>query len=148
MAANLLLFLYFLECTDIPESTLRRRASAKKIWGCNGELTEVSAKKVGLRTELITFLQDQLSFYRAIEKLLAISLIRHCNSENRGRIFSVHPLVQYLASQRAPQVKRQRWQRQAALLVCHAFPYSTYSDKRQVFLLLNISFLRYRKLIS
>ncbi|KAF2677949.1 hypothetical protein K458DRAFT_395422 [Lentithecium fluviatile CBS 122367] len=114
---------------NITESMLRRGASMKRIWDYDGELIDISAKKVGLLTDLVDLLQDQAKFDRAIEKLLAFSLIRPCNTGSRVRVFSINPLVQYAASEHVAPAVRTKWQRPAVLLVCHDFPFSTHIDE-------------------
>ncbi|KAF2004056.1 hypothetical protein P154DRAFT_427728 [Amniculicola lignicola CBS 123094] len=130
IAASFLLLLSFLESTDIPETMLRRGSSHKKIWDRSGEVTEMSPKDAGLRADITALIQDQPKLDRVIEKLLAFSLITPNSTPGRGRVFSIHPLVQYSATQRVPIVQQQRWQKQAVLLICQAFPFSTYVDQR------------------
>jgi hypothetical protein len=129
MAANLLLLTSFLECTDIPESMLRRGCSDKKVWNKEGELAFLSAEGAGIRKDLIDLITNDAQLDLAIEELLAFSLIKPYGTKERGRIFSVHPLVQYCASQRVPTYQQRTWRRQAVLLICQAFPFSTYVDE-------------------
>ncbi|KAF2121628.1 hypothetical protein BDV96DRAFT_641014 [Lophiotrema nucula] len=129
VAANLLLLMSFLEPMDIPESMLRRGTSSKRIWNTSGEVTELSAKDAGLLTGIVDLIQDPMSFNQAINRLLAFSLIKPHNAGKRGRVFSVHPLVQYCATQRVSTVQQKRWSKQAILLVCQAFPFNTHIDE-------------------
>ena len=128
-ASHLLMLFSFLEAGDIQESMLRRGSSPKKIWGHNGEITERGPEDCGLDPALITLFSDELRFDGAIEHLLAFSLIQRNSTRDGSRTFSVHPLVQHCVSHRVSLKVRQKWRKQAILLVAHAFPSDVYIDK-------------------
>lgn len=111
----------FLEPSFIPEEVLHRGSSSQKRWGRDGEVVEICAEDEGVSEFLTKTIQGDIDFDLAVEKLLSYSLIS-CNKESNGfRNFSIHPLVQYCATQRLPPVEVNKWRWQAILLVCHAF---------------------------
>jgi hypothetical protein len=57
----------FLEAGDIPELMLRRGCSAKRIWGCNGEIAEVLPNDAGLDLELVSLLSNEMQLDEAVE---------------------------------------------------------------------------------
>lgn len=127
-ATCLLLLFSFLESSSIPEVVLHRGSSPQKRWGKDGEVTEICAEDEGVDAGLARAIQGDLEFDTAVEKLLSFSLVS-CNKESNGlRNFSIHPLVQYCATQRLSPSEVNRWRWQALLLVCHAFPRNRYIE--------------------
>lgn len=127
-ATYLLLLFSFLEPASIPEILLHRGSSPQRRWGENGEVMDVLAEDEGVDERLTRVIKDDLRFDLAVEKLLSFSLIS-CNQDSNGlRNVSIHPLVQYCATQRLSPAKVKRWRWQALLLVCHAFPRNRYIE--------------------
>ena len=133
---QLLLLLCFLDAANITEGMLLRGCTSQKRWTTTGEIEEVSAETEGVDGNLIKLVTNEMSFDAAIEKLLSFSLIRRNNDFNEARSLSVHPLVQYCASQRVSQADQIKWRLQAILLVCHAFPRDQYMEDEWVYLCL------------
>ena len=122
-ARNLLLLFCYLDATKIPEAMLDRACSLQKRWSHGAEVTEEPPSASGVDEDLIQTVKDELRFDDAIEMLKSFSLIYVNEDEHTGlRIFSIHPLVQYCASQRVPVAVQNYWRKQAIALVCHAFP--------------------------
>jgi hypothetical protein len=132
-AINLLMLLSFLEASDIPESMLRRGCSTKRIWNRDGEVAELSPIETGLDPDVVGLISDEMKLDRAVEHLLEFSLIQLNSSQRGGRRFSIHLLVQYCASHRVDLKIRQKWQTQAILLVCQAFPFNAYIAEESVY---------------
>ena len=127
-ATHLLLLLSFLEPSAIPEIVLHRGTSPQRRWDMNGEVAEIRAEDEGVDGSLTKVIQDDFDFDTAVEKLLSFSLIS-CNTELNGlRNLSIHPLVQYCATQHLPRPEVNRWRFQALLVICHAFPRNKYID--------------------
>ena len=129
-AAFLLLLFCFLDPGDIRESMLLRGCSPQKRWNKNGSIEESDAQDSGVSSYLIHLITDEMCYDAAIEKLLSFSLIRRNNDFNEVRSLSLHPLVQYCASQRVSQAQQNAWRLQAILLVSHAFPRNQYIEYR------------------
>lgn len=127
-ASNLLLLFCFLDFTDIFESMLSRGCSPQKRWDSKGEVSSVSATESGLDPEVVDLIGNEIRFDAAIEKLLSYSLIHIKADVNGSRQFSLHPLVQYSATQRLPMVVQDKWRQEAILLLCHAFPRNDYLE--------------------
>ena len=127
-AWQLLLLLAYLEPEDIPEVLLARGSSSKKIWGYNGEVTELSPEDAGIDGQLADVLQDPMKLDEALEHLTAFSLVQRNKSGGR-RALSVNTLVQHCVTHRVDRAQRQKWQAQAILLVSQAFPFNVYLDK-------------------
>lgn len=131
-AADLLLLFSFLEPSSISETILYRGSSPRNRWSDDGYVDTVSAEDEGVDKRLAELIRDEIMFDAAMEKLFAFSLVT-CNKETDGlRSFSIHPLVQYCATQRLPQSTLNRWRWQAIFLICHAFPRSHYLEPRSV----------------
>jgi len=127
-AVRLLLLFCFLEPTKISEVVLHRGTIAQNRWGEDGEVKEVTAEAEGLEPSLVTLIQNEMDFDTAIEKLRSFSFVSCTKDTNGLRSFSVHPLVQYCATQRiSPQIAN-TWRQQAILLICHSFPRNRYLD--------------------
>ena len=133
-ATSLLLLLCFLDPGDIRESMLLRGCTPQKRWDKNGEIAEVSAEEEGVSNHLVKLITDEMCYDAAVEKLLSFSLIRQNNDFNEARSLSLHPLVQYCASQRVSLEEQNVWRLEAILLVCHAFPRNQYIEDRQALL--------------
>ncbi|KAL5342888.1 hypothetical protein BJX70DRAFT_409220 [Aspergillus crustosus] len=115
-AACLLLLFSFLEPSAISETLLHRGTSPQKRWTSSGESTEVSAQDEGIEKSLVRIIQGDSEFERAVENLLAFSLIT-CSKERYGlRRISIHPLVQYCAAKRLSSREKRQWRWQALLL--------------------------------
>ncbi|KAL9119010.1 MAG: hypothetical protein Q9187_004437 [Circinaria calcarea] len=99
-ASDLLLLFCFLEASRIPETMLYQGTSPRRRWNDQGEITEVSPTNAGVDGGLIELIRNEIKFDAAVDKLLSFSLIQRNNDLNGSRIFSLHPLVQYSASQR------------------------------------------------
>lgn len=127
-SSDLLLLFCFLDGAKIPERMLLNGVSPQKRWGPDGEKIDVTAEEEGLDKDLVTLITDELAFDDAIEKLLSYSLIHWFDNADGTRSFSLHPLVQYCASQRVASMKRNKWRSQAIRLVCHAFPREKFLD--------------------
>ena len=138
-ASNLLLLMCFLEQTSISELMLVRGCSPQKRWNRRGEIDEPDAVDSGIDSSLVELVKNEVDFSRAIDTLLSFSLIS-VNDDPGSRIFSLHPLVQYCASQRVSSATQRTWRLQATLLVCHAFPRSKYLDPLWVLGLLRLHF--------
>ena len=85
-------------------------------------MVSITAEEDGLDESLVALVRDEFAFDDAIEKLLSFSLIQWYNNTDGTRSFSLHPLVQYCASQRVPLMTQSKWRLQAIYLLCHAFP--------------------------
>ena len=122
-ARKLLLLFCYLDAANIQEATLDRACSSQKRWSHDGEATEVAPLASGIDEDLICAVRDEIRFDDAIEVLRSFSLIYVNEDKMTGlRKFSIHPMIQYCASQRiAPDVQNY-WRAQAIVLVCHAFP--------------------------
>ena len=122
-ARKLMLLFCYLDAANIREATLDRSCSLQKRWNYDGEITEVAPSASGIEEDLICIVQDEIRFDDAIEVLSSFSLIYTNEDDQTGlRKFSIHPMVQYCASQRvAPEVQNY-WRAQAIALICHAFP--------------------------
>ena len=129
-ASDLLLLFCFLDGSNIPEVMLQRGASPQHRWGPDGEVSELAAADTGLDENLVKLIADEMAFDEAIDKLLSFSFIHTSTDANGSRSFSVHPLVQYSASQRVEADIQTRWKLQALVLVTHAFPRSKYLEPR------------------
>ena len=125
-ASNLLLLFCFLDSANIPEIMLDRACTPQKRWNTSGEMYEIAPALVN--ADLVELVVDEVRFDDAIEILISFSLIGLDNDENGQRHFSVHPLVQYCASQRIPQAAQDGWREQAIAILCHAFPRNVYLD--------------------
>ena len=123
-ARILMLLFCYLDAANIQETTLDRGCSSQKRWSHDGEVTEISPSASGIDVNLVSMVQDELRFDDAIELLRSFSLIYINEDEQTGRRkFSIHPMVQYCASERvAPEVQRY-WRAQAIALICHSFPW-------------------------
>lgn len=122
-ARKLILLFCYLDAAKIPEAMLDRACSLQKRWSHGGEVTEEGPSASGVDEDLIQTVKDELRFDDAIEMLKSFSLIYVNEDEHTGlRNFSIHPLVQYCASQRVPVDVQNYWRRQAIALICHAFP--------------------------
>ena len=131
-ASILLLLFCFLDASNISETMLDRACSPQKRWNRIGEMSELAPIDAGLNSGLVALIKDEVAFDDAIEKLLSFSLIHLDNDVNGSRNFSVHPLVQYCASQRVPSRLQDEWRLQAILVVCHAFPRNKYLEPLSV----------------
>ena len=129
-ASNLLLLFCFLDGSNIPEVMLQRGALPQHRWGPDGEVSELAAADTGLDDDLLNLIADEMAFDEAIDKLLSFSLVNTSTDANGSRSFSVHPLVQYSASQRVEAEIQVKWKLQALVLVTHAFPRSKYLEPR------------------
>jgi hypothetical protein len=127
-ASNLLLLFCFLDASGISETMLYRGCSPQKRWNRQGEMAEVTAADIGLDSDLVALIRNEMDFDAAIEKLLSFSLIHRNNDVSGARSFSLHPLVQHCASRRVSPETKKKWRMQAILLVCHAFPRDKYLD--------------------
>ena len=127
-SSDLLLLCCFLDGAKIPERMLLRGVSPQLRWGPDGEKVEITAEEDGLDKDLVALITDEFAFDDAIEKLLSFSLIQWFHNADGTRSFSLHPLVQYCASQRVPLEKQEKWRSQAIRLVCHAFPREKFLD--------------------
>ncbi|KAI1972184.1 hypothetical protein LOZ35_004696 [Ophidiomyces ophidiicola] len=123
-ASRLLILFSFLEPGNISEFLLRRGCSVKRNWNSNGEIGEHNPTDAGLDPELVGLLNDEMSLDYAIQQLLTFSFIQRNDTETKGRVFSIHSLVQKCAVHRTPHPLRLKWLAQAVLLVSHAFPVS------------------------
>ena len=122
-ARKLMLLFCYLDAANIREATLDRACSLQKRWGHDGELTEVAPSASEMDEDLVHMVQDEIRFDDAIEVLSSFSLIYINEDEQMGlRKFSIHPMVQYCASQRVAPEVQSYWQAQAIALICHAFP--------------------------
>ena len=131
-AFTLLLLFCFLDPSNISEMMLDRACSPQKRWNRIGEMSEIEPIDAGLNSSFVALIKDEVAFDDAIEKLLSFSLIHLDNDVNGLRNFSIHPLVQYCASQRVPSQLRDEWRLQAVLVVCHAFPRNKYLEPLSV----------------
>ena len=127
-ASDLLLLFCFLDGSGIPERMLSRGSSPQPRWSSDGEKVDVTAEDDGLDSSLVALIKDEMAFDDAIEKLLSFSLIHWYTNTDGSRSFSVHPLVQYCASQRVSPTTQLKWRLQAIYLVCHAFPRNKYLE--------------------
>lgn len=127
-AADLLLLFSFLSPSRIEELVLYRGVSPQKRWGMDGEVSEVPADAEGIKYALIELIRNEMKFDTAIEKLRSFSFISSQKDNNGLRIFSVHPLLQYCVAQRVDSSVAKSWNRQAILLICHAFPRNRYLE--------------------
>ena len=127
-SSNLLLLFCFLDGAKIPERMLLSGVSPQLRWGLDGEMVNITAEEDGLDGSLVALIKDEFAFDDAIEKLLSFSLIHWYSNTDGTRSFSVHPLVQYCASQRVPLTTQNKWRLQAMYLVCHAFPREKFID--------------------
>ncbi len=125
-ASNLLLLLCYLHPADIPETMLDRACTSQKRWNRSGEMFEKEPMLVDV--DVVQLVQNEFRFDDAIEVLLSYSLIHLDKDEYGQRHFSVHPLVQYCASQRIPSDVHESWRVQAIAIVCHAFPRNVYLE--------------------
>ena len=105
-AAKFLLLLCFLDLANITEDMLLRGCSPQKIWDANGEIGNVPAEFTGVDGEVIRLITDELAYDAVIDKLSSFSLVRRNNDVNEARSISLHPLVQYCASQGITSRKR------------------------------------------
>ncbi|KAL8823071.1 MAG: hypothetical protein Q9191_006208 [Dirinaria sp. TL-2023a] len=122
-ARILLLLFCYLEPADIPEAMLDRACTSQKRWDHRGEILEESPVSSGIDEEFVQLVKNELKFDDAIEVLQSFSLIYVNQDQKTGlRKFSIHPLVQYCASQRVSVEFREYWRLQAIALICHAFP--------------------------
>ncbi|KAL9634730.1 MAG: hypothetical protein Q9164_003919 [Protoblastenia rupestris] len=122
-ARKLMLLFCYLDAANIREATLDRACSLQKRWGYDGELTEVAPSASEIDEDLVYMVQDEIRFDDAIEVLSSFSLIYINEDEQTGlRKFSIHPMVQYCASQRVAPEVQSYWRAQAIALICHAFP--------------------------
>ena len=122
-ARRLILLFCYLDAAKIPEAMLDRACSQQKRWSHGGEVTEEGPSASGVDEDLVQIVNNEFRFDDAIEVLQTFSLIYVNEDKYTGlRNFSIHPLVQYCASQRVPVGVQNYWRRQAIALVCHAFP--------------------------
>lgn len=122
VASEFLLLLCFLDNVEIPEKMLLRGCSPQPRWSTEGESIYVSAEDEGVDSSLVALIKDEFAFDEVIDKLLSFSLINTHIDNDGSRKFSLHPLVQYCASQRSTPEVQEKWMLQAICLVCHAFP--------------------------
>ncbi|KAI9774484.1 MAG: hypothetical protein M1839_001717 [Geoglossum umbratile] len=127
-ASTLLLLFCFLDAAYIPEAMLSRAFMPQKRWDRHGEITETDVAESGLDRELVELIKNEVEFDTAIDKLLSFSLIYRNKDVGGSRNFSVHPLVQYCASQRVNPATQAKWRLQAILLVCQVFPRYPYLE--------------------
>ena len=127
-ASMLLLLLSFLNPSRIEEVMLCRGTSPQRRWNEDGTACEVNAEDEGVASDLVQLLQDEMRLDQAVEKLRSFSLISLTMGKNDRRLFLIHPLVQYCATQRIPSAKACYWTKQAISLVCHALPRNHYLD--------------------
>lgn len=127
-ASYLLLLFCYLDAARIPEAMLDRACSPQRRWNRIGEIFEEPPETVGINEDLIQLVRDEVRFDDAVEKLLSFSLISTEMDVNGLRIFSVHPLVQYCASEHISSKSQVDWREQAIAIVCHAFPRSEYLE--------------------
>ena len=122
-ARRLILLFCYLDAAKIPEAMLDRACSLQKRWSHDGEVTEEGPSASGVDENLVQTVKDELRFDDAIEILKSFSLIYVNEDKHTGlRNFSIHPLVQFCASQRVAVDIQNYWKLQAITLVCHAFP--------------------------
>ena len=122
-ARKLLLLFCYLDAANIQEATLDRACSLRKRWSQDGEIIEIAPSTSGVDNEVIAIVQDEMRFDDAIEVLGSFSLIYFSEDEHTGlRKFSIHPMVQYCASQRVAPEVQSYWRAQSIALICHAFP--------------------------
>lgn len=122
-ARKLMLLFCYLDGVNVQEAMLDRACSSQKRWSHNGEIIEVGPSASGVDKGLVCMVQDEVRFDDAIEVLVSFSLIYINEDEQTGlRKFSIHPMVQYCASQRVPPDVQSYWRAQAIALICHAFP--------------------------
>lgn len=122
-ARKLMLLFCYLDAANIPEAMLDRACSLQKRWSHEGDVTEEAPSASGIDEDLIRMVKDELRFDDAVEMLKSFSFIYVNEDEHTGlRKFSIHPLVQYCASQRVPVDVQDYWRKQAIALICHAFP--------------------------
>ena len=127
-SSDLLLLFCFLDGARIPERMLLSGVSPQPRWGPDGENVNITAEQDGLDSSLVALIKDELAFDDAIEKLLSFSLIHWYSNADGTRSFSLHPLVQYCASQRVSPIVQNKWRLQAICLICHAFPREKFLD--------------------
>lgn len=127
-AWQLLLLLAHLETKGIPERLLVKGTAPKKIWGADGEVTDLLPEDAGIDEELIELLQDEMLLDDAVEHLTAFSLVQRNTTGGRTAL-SVHTLVQHCVVHRISEEQRKKWQAQAILVVAQAFPFSVYLDQ-------------------
>jgi hypothetical protein len=127
-AARLLLLFCFLDAAAITENMLLRGCTGQNRWSTDGEIEKVSPEAAGVDPYLITLITDELLYDAAIDNLLSFSLLQRNNDFNEARSLSLHPLVQYCASQRVSAEEQNSWRLQAMFLVCHAFPRDQYIE--------------------
>lgn len=122
-ARKLMLLFCYLDAANIRETTLDRSCSLQKRWSLDGEIVEVAPSISGIDEELVCIVQDEIRFVDAIELLSSFSSIyTHEDKQTGLRKFSIHPMVQYCASQRVVTEVQNYWRAQAIALISHAFP--------------------------
>ena len=122
-ARKLMLLFCYLDAANIPEAMLDRACSLQKRWSREGDVTEEAPSASGIDENLIRMVKDELRFDDAVEMLKSFSFIYVNEDGHTGlRKFSIHPLVQYCASQRVSVNVQDYWRKQAIALICHAFP--------------------------
>lgn len=125
-AQTLLRLLCFLDGTRIPEFMLIRAKEPQKIWSPSGEIQKVPVTEVGLNSDVISLVSDNVKIDEAIKQLEAAMLITselgayghrtlHIDSATQLR------LIQCLANPLT-------WRLQALILVCHTFPMHPYVE--------------------
>lgn len=122
-AHKLLLMFCYLDAANITEALLDRACAPQKRWNQGGEVFEEDPVHAGIDEEVVQLIKDEVKLDDAVEVLRSFSLIYVNLDEEIGlRKFSVHPLVQYCASQRVSAEVQEHWRSQATALICHAFP--------------------------
>lgn len=100
-AYHLLLIFCYLDAANITEAMLDRACTPQKRWDQDGEVFEESPAHSGVDKEFIRLVKDELRLDDAVEALRSFSLIYVDHDNEIGlRKFSIHPLIQYCASQR------------------------------------------------
>lgn len=110
------------DAANITEVLLDRACAPQKRWNQGGEVFEEDPVHAGV-DEVVHLIKDEVKLDDAVEVLRSFSLIYVNLDEEIGlRKFSVHPLVQYRASQHVSAAVQEHWRSQATALICHALP--------------------------
>jgi len=125
-AQTLLRLLCFLDGTSIPEFMLIRVKEPQNVWSPSGEIKKVPVTEVGLNSDVLSLVSDNVKIDGAIKQLEAARLITSELGAYGHRTLHIDSAVQLHSTQCLADPLA--WRFQALILVCHTFPMHPYVE--------------------
>ena len=125
-AQTLLKLLCFLDGESIPEFMLIRAKEPQKVWSPSGEIQKVPVTEVGLNSDVLSLISDNVKIDGAIRRLEAARLITSEPGAYGLRTLHINLSTQSRRTQ--CMTDPLAWRLQALVLICHTFPMHPYVE--------------------